>query len=176
MDGGPLPLPASVEEALRRGQLRQVESRFWLPRPRPEVYAYFADARNLQFMTPSWLDFRIRTSMPVAMGVGTEIDYRMGWHGLPIPWRSRITEWQPPLVFTYEQARGPYRRFLHEHRYLEEKRGGVTGTLVVDRAWWSAWGGFLLTPLIERDLNRIFAHREQAMLRVFKPRLGSAEE
>jgi ligand-binding SRPBCC domain-containing protein len=139
--------------------LERYELRFFLPRPRAEVFAFFADARNLNLMTPAWLGFEIRTPMPVAMQVGTEIDYRLRWRFLRLPWRSRVTVWEPPHVFTYEQARGPYRRFVHEHVF--EERGG--GTEVIDRLDWQAWGPRWASRLLQKDVAAIFAHRAQVL-------------
>jgi hypothetical protein len=49
----------------------------WFPRPIEEAFAFFADARNLEVITPSWLGFRILTAAPIAMGAGTLIEYQI---------------------------------------------------------------------------------------------------
>ena len=61
--------------------------------PLRETFAFFADAANLQRITPPWLHFSILTPMPVEMRVGLEMAYRISLYGLPLPWRSRIDVW-----------------------------------------------------------------------------------
>jgi ligand-binding SRPBCC domain-containing protein len=121
-----------------------------------EVFAFFADARNLEALTPAWLRFRILTPDPIRMGVGTRIDYRLRLHGLPLRWRSEITAWDPPRRFVDEQRRGPYRRWVHEH--LFEPAG--SRTRVRDRVVYAVPGGPLVARiLVAPDLRRIFAYR-----------------
>src|SRR5689334_12461749 len=45
----------------------------WVPAGRDEVFPFFAQAGNLQRLTPPWLHFAIRTPEPIAMARGTRI-------------------------------------------------------------------------------------------------------
>jgi ligand-binding SRPBCC domain-containing protein len=131
----------------------------------PEVYAFLADARNLDLLTPHWMRFRILTPMPVPMDVGTTIDYRLRFRGLPLRWRSEITEWDPPRRFAYEQRRGPFSRWLHAHVFEPTPEGG---TLTRDRVLWSVRADAVLRPLwVEPHLSRIFAHRNRILVERF---------
>ncbi len=82
------------------------ESEIWLGKPVEEVFAFFADARNLQALTPAWLDFTVLTPDPILMRAGALIDYRLRLHSFPIRWQTEIKIWEPPNRFVDEQRRG----------------------------------------------------------------------
>lgn len=136
-----------------------------LARPRGEVFAFFSAPANLQAITPPWLSFRI-LSPGVEMGRGAQIDYRISLHGLPLRWRSEITAWEPPHRFVDQQLRGPYRRWVHEHRFVEVPGG----TEIVDHVRYAVWGGALVDRLfVARDLERIFAYRQRRIGELLAP-------
>jgi ligand-binding SRPBCC domain-containing protein len=137
----------------------------WLPRPLAEVFAFFADAGNLDVLTPPWLRFEILTPRPIQMRVGALIDYRLRLRGLPLRWQSEITAWQPPHRFVDEQRRGPYRAWIHEHTFIE--RDG--GTLVGDRIRYAVPGGALVNTLfVRRDVEKIFKYRQARLAEIFR--------
>jgi ligand-binding SRPBCC domain-containing protein len=146
-----------------------------LPRPRPEVFAFFGDAGNLQAITPPWLHFHILTPMPVAMRAGTLLEYRIRLHGVPVRWRTEITAWSPPSRFVDEQRRGPYGLWVHEHTFTDLPDGG---TAVLDRVRYRVPGGPLGALanrlLVARDLRAIFTFRAEALLRLFGGRAADA--
>jgi ligand-binding SRPBCC domain-containing protein len=135
----------------------------WVSAPRARVFPFFADAGNLQLLTPEWLHFVIRTPAPIDMRRGTRITYSIRLHGIPVPWESEITRWQPPDCFVDEQRRGPYRRWTHTHHFADE-RGG---TRMVDEVEFDVVAGWLVGPLVRRDLRQIFTCRHQALMHVF---------
>jgi ligand-binding SRPBCC domain-containing protein len=144
----------------------RLEVEVWLPRSPEEIFPFYADARNLERLTPPWLRFRIVTPAPIAMGVGTLIDYRLRLRGLPIAWRSEITAWEPPHLFVDVQRRGPFRHWAHEH-LLEERDGG---TALRDRVTYEPRGGAIVDRLlVGRELERIFAYRRGAILELLGP-------
>ena len=100
-----------------------LEHRVWLARPRAEVFAFFADPANLAHLTPRSLGLRILDA-PAALATGAVIDLRVAWLGVPVRWRAFIREWDPPFRFVDVQVRGPYARWEHRHRFLQE--GGAT--------------------------------------------------
>ena len=136
--------------------------------PREIVFDFFSDATNLSRITPGWLGFEILNKEPVQMAVGALIDYRLRLHGIPIRWRTEITVWEPPYRFVDRQIKGPYRQWIHEHRF-SQLNGGVTK--MEDQVEYSLPGGYL-EPLIHRffvrrDIERIFAYRREVIENIF---------
>jgi ligand-binding SRPBCC domain-containing protein len=131
-----------------------------------EVFAFFAQARNLEALTPGWLRFEVLTPEPVDMGEGTLIDYRLRLHGLPLRWRSRIERWEPEAAFVDRQVRGPYRLWHHRHEFEATPQGTVVRDIVHYGLPLGPLGQFAHTLLVQRDLSRIFDYRSEAVTRV----------
>ncbi len=141
------------------------QSRLWLPRQRSEVFEFFSNALNLEGITPPWLQFRVVSTLPIQMYEGVEIEYRLRIRGVPIPWRSRITVWDSPHRFVDQQVRGPYRIWIHEHRFIEDSGG----TLCEDHVKYVPRGGALINMLfVERDIQKIFAYRSVQLRKIFE--------
>jgi len=154
----------------RHGAVYTLTMEQWLPVPIEQLFPFYADARNLERITPSLLRFRLLTPAPVEMAVGTRIDYALRIHGVPVRWTSEITEWNPPHSFRDEQLRGPYAMWRHTHSFAE--RDG--GTLTTDRVDYAVPGG-PLGPIVHRlavrrDVLAIFRHRAQVLAALFDGR------
>jgi ligand-binding SRPBCC domain-containing protein len=139
------------------GYVLEAVQRF--PGPPEEVFPFFADAGNLERITPPWLRFRI-VAAPQRLDLGSLIDYRLRVRGVPVRWRTEITAWEPPHRFVDDQVRGPYRWWRHEHLF-EDVDGG---TRAVDRVDYAPPGGRVANRLlVQRDLERIFAYRQEVL-------------
>ena len=66
----------------------------WVPRSPNEMFEFFADAKNLELLTPPYLKFKILRLSTAKIEKGTRLDYRLQLHGIRFKWQSLITEWQ----------------------------------------------------------------------------------
>ncbi len=143
------------------------ESSLWLDAPIDDVFAFFSKAENLQRVTPDWFSLEITTPGRIEMRVGTLIDYRLKVHHVPLRWRTRIDQWDPPRVFADTQLKGPYKRWYHTHTF-ESERGG---TRCGDRVEYQVPGG-PLSPIIHKlmvkpDVDTIFEYRREQLVKIF---------
>ena len=144
-------------EVLRREQQ--------LPGTPDEVFPFFADALNLEAITPPWLGFRVVTASPIDMRAGALIEYRLKLRGVPLRWRTRIAVWDPPRRFVDVQLSGPYRLWHHTHDFEPDGAGGTVMRDTVRYAIpFGPLGRIAHALVVRRDLDAIFAFRHAAVL------------
>ncbi|HZZ79037.1 MAG TPA: SRPBCC family protein [Gemmataceae bacterium] len=130
-----------------------------LPHPIEQVFAFFADAGNLEAITPPWLRFQILTPRPIGMVPGVLIKYRLRWHGMPIHWVTRIDRWEPPTRFCDVQLQGPYRLWEHEHAFEPCDSGTRMRDVVRYAIPYGVLGRFAHRVIVRSDLEAIFDYR-----------------
>ena len=133
-----------------------------IPRPRDEVFDFFAAAENLQRITPPELGFEITTPLPISMVVGALIEYRLRLFGVPFRWRTRISRWEPGTAFVDEQLSGPYALWVHTHTFRDAPGGTLVGDEVRYRLPLFPFGevGY---PLVRLQVRRIFDYRARRL-------------
>ena len=144
---------------LRREQL--------IPLPIDEVFAFFADAGNLEQITPPWLGFRIVSMDCGSISEGTEIRYRLRLHGIPIKWKTGIRLWDPPYRFVDVQRSGPYRLWHHTHRFEVLDGGTKMIDVVRYRLPFGLLGRLVHAWKVRGDVRRIFDYRRQRIHELF---------
>ena len=161
-------VPVTVQRIARGWQL---DCGLLLPRQRDDVFPFFADATNLERLTPDSLRFEILTPLPITMAAGTLIDYRIHIRGIPVTWRTEISVWEPPNRFVDRQLRGPYRWWIHEHCFEDHPEG----TWCSDTVRYGVPGGAIINRiLVERDVRRIFEFRQRSLLNIFSNQIEAS--
>jgi len=154
---------AGPPQARPSGQMSLVRREVTVPGTLDETFGFFSNPENLDRLTPPWVGFKTLTPMPIPMTVGQLIDYRIRIRGIPVRWRTEITEWDPPHRFVDVQLKGPYRWWHHEHRF----EACDEGTRIIDEVEYRAPFHWLSQPLVvRRDVARIFDFRTGALTRI----------
>ena len=146
-----------------------LERRVWLPRPRPDVFEFFADPRNLTRVQPAWARPRWIAAPPARLGAGAVLDFRL--RVLPGAWRVIVREFDPPHRFVDAQVRGPFARWEHRHRFLEgparDGPGAAAGTWVEDRVTYRLPLGVIGRAVhalgAGRRIRRLFDYRDRRL-------------
>lgn len=142
----------------------EFSSQLTVPRPIDEVFEFFSNPANLTILSPPWLKFEMQSEHEAKMLAGIEFDYKLKVRGIPLKWRSRITEWDPPNRFADEQIKGPYNLWVHTHSFEEQDRN----TVVRDHIQYSVPGGSIINSLfVRRDVEKIFKYRGDKLTEIF---------
>lgn len=157
----------TLDSALRQEfeNLKQGQGYFtaqqYIPFPIEKVFNFFADAQNLEKLTPDLLRFKIKNMSTQHIQQGSLIDYTLKIRGVPANWQTKIETWNPPFEFVDTQLKGPYSLWHHTHKF--ETLG--EGTLMSDYVRYKLPMGFLgrLTAgsFVQNDIETIFAYRRQ---------------
>ncbi len=140
----------------------------FLPYPIDRVFDFFKKPENLDHVTPANLGFKILTPSPIPMAEGTVIDYTIRLYGIPMKWQTVITDYDPPHSFTDTQVKGPYKTWIHTHRFTP-KDGG---TLMADEVQYEVPLGFLgdivKAVFVQKEVEKIFAYRKKIIGDLFE--------
>ncbi len=147
-----------------------------IEKPLEEVFPFFADATNLEQITPKFLRFRVTSPVPIEVRAGARIDYELSLFGVPLRWRTRITEYVPGVRFVDEQESGPYAYWRHTHTF--EAVGNATRMRdhVEYREPLGVLGRVAHALFVERTVNRIFDFRRVEIERHFATRSPSVSD
>jgi uncharacterized protein (TIGR01777 family) len=164
----------SLAEALRNvvGDERNIKSEEffveqWVPKPIEKVFDFFCEAKNLEALTPDFVQFQILRQTDDFIVKNTEIEYQLKIHGFPIRWKTLIEDIKKNEYFIDTQLKGPYKKWHHTHRF-EAMKGG---TLISDRVLYQlpvgALGSLVAGKFVRKDVEGIFDYRRQIITKTF---------
>ncbi|WP_413291309.1 TIGR01777 family oxidoreductase [Bdellovibrio sp. HCB337] len=146
----------------------------YLPWPPERVFPFFSHAGNVAKITPPSLDFEFSGGPAEQLQKGSKVSYQLKYHGVPVKWKTRIDNWNPPHHFTDTQTEGPFKIWVHSHEF----RPFANGTLVIDRVRYSlplgTFGNFLGGAMVYREIEKVFHYRQTAIMRNLERDLGIA--
>lgn len=136
----------------------------WLPAEREKTFAFFKDEKNLEKITPPFLNFKVLGMDTDEIKTGSNIRYKLKVHGIPMEWHSVIDDFQPGRKFIDWQRKGPYSKWHHTHEFFDCKKG----TLIVDRVVYKlpvgTLGRWVAGAFVAKDVGNIFKYRNQSVV------------
>ena len=148
-------------------KLYTLDSIQFINKPIEDVFEFFSNPDNLSVITPPKLGFKILTPTPIKMSVGRLIDYKIYLMGIPIHWRTLITNFDPPHTFIDQQIKGPYTIWHHTHTFQKVDGGVEIKDRVVYSIPFSILGRILNFLWIRKDLENIFNYRKKVIDELF---------
>ena len=137
------------------------ESRQLLDLSLEKAWAFFSDPRNLQRITPAFMDFRIISSIHKnKMYPGQIIEYTVRpIAGIPVYWMTEITHVVENVFFVDEQRVGPYSLWHHQHHFKVTEKGVEMTDMVHYRPPLGLLGALANRLFIKKKLKEIFYYR-----------------
>ncbi len=149
-------------------RIHRVSATQLLPVDLDTAWSFFSDPRNLQLMTPPWLNLVPTSELPDAMHPGLIVTYTVKPAlGIPITWVTEITQVVDRQLFVDEQRFGPYRFWHHQHHFREVSGATEARDIVHYALPFGLAGDLAGATMVRKRVAGIFAYREEALIRRF---------
>ncbi|MAR70494.1 MAG: TIGR01777 family protein [Nitrospina sp.] len=155
-----------LEEAFKEvceHSYHEIKIEQWVPQSINKTFAFFKEAKNLEKLTPDFLKFKILSQSTPEIQNGTKFTYRLSLHGIPVTWKSKISDWKPVSKFSDIQIKGPYSHWYHTHKFEEKNGGTLIKDHVVYKVPFGLLGDLIVGKWIKKDLETIFSYRTKTI-------------
>lgn len=142
--------------------------RQWIPEDIENTWQFFSAEKNLETITPPWLQFKVRKKDTDTIETGSHIDYDLKIHGIPVHWRSKILDFQPQKQFRDVQIKGPYQVWDHLHKFKKLGKGTLIEDYIRYKLPVGLVGNLFGLPIVQRDVKQIFNFRQNKLKELFK--------
>jgi ligand-binding SRPBCC domain-containing protein len=132
-------------------------------RPLPEVFGFFAEARNIQRVTLPWLGFTLRGGQPDDVRQGTPLEYRAAIASDSAALALRDRALGAEQAFVDRQLEGPYRLWRHWHDFTAIPEGTIMRDGVRYALPLGPVGELAHELFVRRALDRILDFRRRAV-------------
>lgn len=133
------------------------------------AWDFFSSAKNLSRITPPEMRFKIINDFEDdGIYENMLIDYTVRpLFGIPLNWQTIITRVNEPFQFTDEQKKGPYKKWKHEHTFIEKENGTFIRDVVTYALPFGFLGRIAHFLFVRKKLNQIFEFRRKTLEDLF---------
>ena len=133
-----------------------------------EAWSFFSSPKNLSRITPSLMDFKIKTDLINDMYEGMIIKYTVRpLLNIPMTWVTEISHIKENSFFVDEQRIGPYKMWHHEHHFYPHEKGVRMVDIVSYALPFGIIGKIAHCMFVRKKLEGIFQFREEAVIKIF---------
>ena len=145
----------------------QLVKQQWVPESLSGVWTFYTEEKNLEQITPDFLEFKVEGKTTELIEKDTLIDYRLKLRGIPLSWQSKITEFNEMKSFQDVQVKGPYQSWVHTHTFSDLDGGTLVEDVVSYKLPLGILGRIFALPFVQRDVENIFKYRAESISRIF---------
>lgn len=132
--------------------------------PINEVWTFFSNPNNLSLITPAKMKLHTFSSLPNEVYPGLEILHRVSpIAGIPLLWKTRITEVNAPFRFVDLQVSGPFSFWKHTHLFEAEGNETIITDIIDYRPPFGVLGRLTHNWVTRPMMNKMFQHRNQVI-------------
>jgi uncharacterized protein (TIGR01777 family) len=139
----------------------------WIKQPTQNIFHFFSDENNLELITPPYLHFKVSDKSTEKIAINTLINYKLKIHGIPVVWKSKITNFVNNKTFTDVQLSGPYSKWVHQHDFIPYKDGTLIYDKVIYKIPMGIIGKLFAGYFINKDIQNIFKYRSKIINKQF---------
>lgn len=133
----------------------------WIAAPPTAVFAFHEAPGAFERLVPPWERVEVVESSG-SIRPGSRVVLRSWLGPIPLRWVAVHTEYEPPHLFADRQESGPFARWYHRHRFLDDGQGGTVLRDEVDCLPPGGWLGRVLGDrFLRRKLHRMFTYRHR---------------
>lgn len=133
------------------------------------AWDFFSSPMNLPKITPKDMAFTVLSEQKTnKIFEGMIIDYMVSpLFGIPLKWKTRITEVIPNKSFTDFQEKGPYKLWNHHHEFIPNEKGVFMIDKVDYELPFGLLGNIAHALFVKKKLEKIFNYRFNVLENLF---------
>lgn len=129
--------------------------------PPDRVFAFHEAPGALESLIPPWEKVRVESGGG-SLRPGTRVVMKTYLGPIPLRWVAEHTRYDRPHMFADRQVSGPFAKWEHTHRFLDDGHGG---TILRDEVEYEVplggIGRLLAGGFVRRKLQKMFVYRHQ---------------
>lgn len=133
------------------------------------AWDFFSSPNNLAKITPKEMKFNVLTDLseePIYEGM--IIDYTIvPLLGIPMKWRTKITQVHTRRSFMDFQEKGPYKLWVHFHEFIPNEQGVLMKDTVDYELPFGIIGDITHKLLVKKKVQHIFDYRYKVLEEMF---------